>query len=79
MRYEFAEQYKIVCVVIQPGDTADKVIQDAIENDAVLVDESDEQDDEYCVRFPGRPQELYTARALKRSKFPAGQLPGGSG
>lgn len=64
MRFEFAEQYNCVCVVIEPGDTAEAVIQAAFDNEAVYLEE-----DEYypCVRFPGRPQEIYTVEALRRS------------
>lgn len=67
MKFEFAEQYKCVCVVIEPGDTAEAVIQAAFDTDAVYLEEG-----EYCpcVRFPDRPQEIYTVEALRRSGFP---------
>lgn len=65
-RFEFAEQYNIVCVVIHPGDTADEVIRLATENDATYFEGDDVC---YCVRFHDRPQELFTAEALKRSRW----------
>jgi len=67
VRYEFAEQWNIPCVVIQPGDTAEHVIKLSIEAEATYFDG---EDTNYCVRFPDRPQELYTEEALRRSGFP---------
>ena len=67
VRYEFAPQWNIPCVVIQPGDTAEHVIKLAIEAEATYFDGEDRN---YCVRFPDRPQELYTEEALQGSKFP---------
>lgn len=66
VRYEFAEQWSIPCVVIQPGDTAEHVIKLATEAEATY---HDGEDTNYCVRFPDRPQELYTEEALRGSKF----------
>jgi hypothetical protein len=68
MRFAFAEQYNIVCVVIDAGDTAAEVIAAAIKNSATYFDGEDEC---YCVQFPDRPQELYTDVALRRSNFPS--------
>lgn len=64
IRFEFAEQYSVVCIIIKEDDTADDIINLAIENDATFFDGEDLC---YCVRFPDRPQELYTASALRRS------------
>lgn len=63
-RYEFAEQYGCVCIVVNENDTADTVINDALENEAEYF-EGDES--VLCVRFPDRPQEVYTQDAIKRT------------
>lgn len=67
MKFEFAEQYGIPCVVIEAGEDAEAIIEACGEAEAVLYNDPDGP--EYCVQFPGRPQELYTAAAL------AGSLP----
>jgi len=65
-RHEFAEQWNCVCVIINDDDMDDTeaFIEEAIENEATYFDGEDTL---LCVRFPGRPQELYTERALERS------------
>lgn len=62
----YAEQYGTPSVVIEQGDEdPEEIIELAEENGAVL-----EADDHYLVvRFPGRPDEVYTERAL-RGSFP---------
>lgn len=63
-RYEFAEQYSCVCIIANEDDTAESLINDAIENEATYFDGEDTC---VCVRFPGRPQELYTENAIERT------------
>ncbi len=63
-RYEFATQFGCVCVVVKENDTARSLIDDAIENKATFFDG---EENLMCVRFPGRPQEVYTERAIGRT------------
>ena len=61
MRFEFAPQYSTACVVVEDGDKAHEImnhpdIADCYYDPANL-----------CVRFPGRPQELYTVDAFHGS------------
>ena len=71
MKIEFADQYKICCVVLDGTETAADVIRKAEESEAFIIECVDRETEEtemfYCVRFPGRPPELYTADALYRS------------
>lgn len=64
MRVEFAEQYSVPCVVIEGTETFEEVEEKCSVSDALYFD-----GEEYCmvVQFPGRPQELYTGEALRRS------------
>lgn len=63
MRAEFAGQYQVVCLVIEEGDTFEDVMNYPQLDEAMVTHDGIE----YCVRFPGRPQELYTSEALRRS------------
>lgn len=65
MKFEFAEQYNIQCVVIEEGDDAECIIDACNESEAFSDNDPDGR--EFCVRFLGRPQELYTAKAIQRS------------
>ena len=59
-----SQQYGTKVIVLGKGDTdAEKVIKMAEENEAVV------QDGDYLlvVRFPGRPDELYTEDAVRWS------------
>lgn len=67
MRFEFAEQYRTACVVIEDGDTFASVMQHHDITDCFYDDGNEWV---ICVRFPGRPQELYTEDALRRSLDP---------
>ncbi len=72
MRIEFADQYGICCLVLDGIENADEVIEKAIVDEATMPDvESGDPEWEgkllYCLRFPSRPQELYTEIALRRS------------
>ena len=65
MRFGASSQYGSTVVILEEGDNADEVIEAAEENEATY-----EADDHYLVvRFPGRPDEVYTEDALRRS-FP---------
>lgn len=64
MRVEYAEQYGCVCLVLDGTETADDVIERAHEDEATFFDGEDEC---LCLRFPGRPQELYTELAVRLS------------
>lgn len=64
MRTEFAQQYNVPCVVLFGGETFEEVTARCRLDEAIFDDGEDEC---YVLRFPGRPQELYTAQALRRS------------
>lgn len=64
MKVEFAEQYNVPCVVLEGTETPDEAVW-AVENAEAIY--WDGEDDLCCVRFPDRPQELYTEEALRRS------------
>lgn len=64
MRFEFAEQYGTACVVIEKEDTYAALMTHRDITDCFYDDGEDRL---VCVRFPGRPQELYTQEALRRS------------
>lgn len=71
MRTEFAEQYRIPCVLIVSVElknslSAQQVIDRCKFDDAWLRDPADDEI-LYCVQFPERPQELYTESAIRRS------------
>jgi hypothetical protein len=64
MKVEFSEQYSVPCVVIDGTETFDEVETKCSADEALFFD-----GEEYCmvVQFPGRPMELYTGEALRRS------------
>lgn len=64
MRTEFAEQYGKCCVVIEGTESFDDVAEKCTLDEAT---HDDGEDICFVVRFPGRPQELYTAQGLRRS------------
>lgn len=64
MRVEFAEQYGRPCLVIEGTEPFEEVIMGAYDAEATFNDGEDEC---LIVQFPGRPQELYTEEALRRS------------
>lgn len=66
MRFEFAEQYNCVCIRLDGSEiwTADALISVCHEYEATY---DDGEDICFIVQFPGRPQELYTEEALRRS------------
>lgn len=66
MRVEFAEQYGVPCVVLEGGESADEVVAFARESEAQYYEDGPD-DEALVVQFPGRPQELYTERALRSS------------
>lgn len=60
----FAEQYSKPCVVVEDGDDADAIIDRCWDDEATFWD----GESECCVvQFPGRPPELYTSEAVRRS------------
>lgn len=66
MKIEMAEQYGVPCVVLDGTEAASEVICFARESEAIYYE--DGPDDEcFVVQLPGRPQELYTENALRRS------------
>jgi hypothetical protein len=70
MKTEFAEQYRVCCIVLDGFEDADDVITKAQESEATFTDPGDGEE-LLCLRFPGRPQEVYTADALRRALSPA--------
>lgn len=64
MRVEFAEQYGVPCLVLEGTENADDVIERAHRDEATFFDGED-----VCLvlRFPDRPQELYTEQSLRGS------------
>lgn len=64
MRAEFADQYSRVCLALDGTETPDQVITRAHDDEATYFDGED-----VCLvlRFPNRPQELYTESAVRRS------------
>lgn len=64
MKLDYAEQYRCACIVIEPGDTAEQVIEECA-TEGALCDWEGEED--CVVQFPGRPQEVYSREALHRS------------
>lgn len=65
---DYSPQYKVPCVLIAGADphTAGEIIEFARLIGAVYEDEPDSLC--YVVQFPGRPQELYTDAAIRRSQ-----------
>lgn len=64
MYREYATQYDTSCVVIEDGDTPEEVIEYA----EYIGAKTFEGDSEVLViRFPDRPAECYTERALRDS------------
>lgn len=59
-----AEQYARPCIVLEGNETPDEVIERAWYAEALFDDGEDEC---YVIQFPGRPPELYTEDALRRS------------
>lgn len=64
MKVEFAEQYSRPCLVLDGTEDAYAVIAAAWVAEAVY---NDGEDDCLVLRFPDRPQELYTEQAVRRS------------
>ena len=64
MSVQFAEQYGKCCIRLEGGETFEEVTDFANESDARY---DDGEDVCYVIQFPGRPQELYTERALRGS------------
>lgn len=72
MRVEFAEQYSVPCLVIDGTETADEVIKRCWRDECIVNEEGDPC---FVVQFPNRPQEIYTAEALRRSLGKSEQQP----
>jgi len=69
MRLGFARQYQKACIIIELGDSAEDVMEMADRENAIFIEGPNEVEDKaYCVKFPDRPKELYSASALRRSK-----------
>ena len=64
MSCQFSEQYNKPCIRLEGGESYDEVAEFAYECEATYDDGEDEC---FVIEFPGRPQELYTADALRRS------------
>jgi hypothetical protein len=64
MRTEFAVQYSIPCVVIEPGDAFEDVRFRCYQDGAFQAGPEGEL---FCVRFHNRTPEYYTEDALRRS------------
>lgn len=69
MKVEFSEQYSKCCLVLEGTEDAQAVMDKAYEDECVYFDG---EDDCFVVRFPDRPQELYTETAL-RGSLPVGK------
>ena len=63
---DYAPQYNTPCVLLEPLQyDADQIIDYAKRIGAVFLE--DPESICYVIQFPGRPQELYTEEALRRS------------
>lgn len=67
MKSGYATQYHKHCIVLEVGDTIEDIIERAINKDALYQEGPDEEDIAFVVQFPGRPKELYSETALRRS------------
>lgn len=63
---EYCEQFNCTCIVVDKNDDAYDVIETAKVLGATYFDGEEEL---LCVRFPGRPQELYSEMAVIRSLY----------
>jgi hypothetical protein len=61
---EYCEQFDCMCLVLDKTEDADEVIETAKCEGAIYFDGEKEL---LCVKFPGRPQELYSETAIRRS------------
>jgi hypothetical protein len=66
MRVEFAEQYSAPCLVLNGDEAPGEVANYAYECEAVVYPEGPD-DPHFVLQLPGRPQELYTLKALHGS------------
>lgn len=67
MKLGYAKQYEKACIILEPGDEIEDVIEYAELNDAIFWEGPGEK--ACVVQFPGRPKELYSEKALSGS-FP---------
>ena len=68
MKLGYAEQYNKSCIIIEPEDECEDIIEMAEMEDAMFWEGPGEK--AYVVQFPGRPKELYSEQALQRSLSP---------
>jgi hypothetical protein len=65
VKVTFADQWNIPCVIPQPGETADDVMQRCQEAGAIYTGEGEE---DFCVMLrPDVGPEIYSESALRRS------------
>lgn len=64
MKVEYAAQYNSACILVEPGDTFEAVLEECLEHGATCDWEGEE---DYVVQLPGRPQEVYSREVLRRS------------
>jgi hypothetical protein len=68
MKRGFAGQYNTPCVIIEEGDDFQTVIDECENIGAYFQEGPDDYEDQvFVVQFPGRPKEVYSRNALKRS------------
>ena len=65
MKVTYAEQYQTACITLEGNEAPDDVIEKALDAGATFQEEPGE--DCYILQFPGRPKELYTESAIRRS------------
>lgn len=67
MSCQYAPQYNTQCVRLEGGEVFEEVVMMAYDCGATYDDGEDEC---FVIEFPGRPQELYSEEALRRSLVP---------
>ena len=67
MKTGYSRQYYKTCIILEPGDDIEDVLEKIRHEGAVFQEGPDELS--FVVQFPGRPMELYSESALLRS-FP---------
>jgi len=67
MKLAYSKQYGKPCVVIEPDDRADDALMFAYREGCTFNDGESLSDLCIVCEFPGRPMELYSPEAFKRS------------
>ena len=67
MRLGYARQYARSCIIVDKFDDANSVIEKCEMEGAVYYEGPSENDKAFVVQLPGRPKELYSEQALRKS------------